>query len=144
MDGHARANRQKASGIAAKGMILRVHLLPALDHKWLDTIKSEDVQRLKRNLEVKSPKTVNNILAVLSVVLKKALEWEEIDRMPCAMKLLTATKRSTRFHDSTSTSDWSKRRGCSISPPISSCCWAVRRDCDAARWSRSNEAKSIS
>ena len=42
----------------------------------LDAIKSEDVQRLKRNLEAKSPETVNNILAVLSAPLKKAVEWE--------------------------------------------------------------------
>src|SRR5213076_2980049 len=59
LDGHARANRQKPSGIAAKEMILRVHLMPALGHKKLDAIKSKDVQRLKRNLEAKSPKTVN-------------------------------------------------------------------------------------
>jgi hypothetical protein len=39
-------------------MILRVHLLGALGHKRLDAIKSEDVQRLRRNLEAKSPKTV--------------------------------------------------------------------------------------
>jgi len=99
MDGHARANRQKPSGIAAKEMILRVHLLPALGHKRLDAIKSEDVQRLKRNLEAKSPKTVNNILAVLSVLLKKAVEWEVIERMACAVKLLPVTKGSTRFYD---------------------------------------------
>jgi hypothetical protein len=74
VDGHARANRQKPSGIAAKEMILRVHLVPAFGHKKLDAIKSEDVQRLKRNLEAKSPKTVNNVLAVLSVMLKKAVE----------------------------------------------------------------------
>ena len=30
IEGHARANRQKPSGIAAKEMILRVHLIPAL------------------------------------------------------------------------------------------------------------------
>ena len=47
VDGHARANRQKPSGIATKERILRVHLLPALGHRKLDTIKSEDVQRLK-------------------------------------------------------------------------------------------------
>jgi integrase len=99
MDGHARANRQKPSGIAAKEMILRVHLLPALGHKRLDAIKSEDVQRLKRNLDAKSPKTVNNILAVLSVLLKKAVEWEIIERMPCTVKLLPVTKGSTRFYD---------------------------------------------
>src|SRR5262245_57059471 len=44
LEGHARANRQKPSGIAAKEMILRVHLLPAFGHRRLDAIKSEDVQ----------------------------------------------------------------------------------------------------
>ena len=99
VDGHARANRQKPSGIAAKEMILRVHLVPALGHKKLDAIKSEDVQRLKRNLEAKSPKTVNNVLAVLSVLLKKAVEWEVIERMPCTVKLLPVSKGSTAFYD---------------------------------------------
>src|SRR6266545_7188385 len=99
MDGHARANQQKPSGIAAKEMILRVHLLPALGHKRLDAIKSEDVQRLKRNLEAKSPKTVNNVLAVLSVLLKKAVEWEVIEHMPCTVKLLPVSKGSTKFYD---------------------------------------------
>jgi integrase len=99
MDGHARANRQKPSGIAAKEMILRVHLLPMMGSKRLDAIKSEDVQRLKRHLEAKSPKTVNNVLAVLSVMLKKAVEWEVIDRMPCAVKLLPVSKGSTKFYD---------------------------------------------
>ena len=47
VEGHARANRQKPSGIAAKEMILRVHLIPALGHKRLDAISNEDVQRLK-------------------------------------------------------------------------------------------------
>jgi integrase len=99
LDGHARANRQKPSGIAAKEMILRVHLEPALGHRKLDAIKSEDVQRLKRDLEAKAPKTVNNILAVLSVLLKKAVEWEVIERMPCSIKLLPVPKGSTAFHD---------------------------------------------
>lgn len=99
MDGHARANRQKPSGIASKEMILRVYLLPALGHKPLNTIKTEDVQHLKRGLEAKSPKTVNNVLAVLSVMLKKAVEWEVIERMPCTVKLLPVSKGSTKFHD---------------------------------------------
>jgi integrase len=99
MQGHSRANRQKPSGIASKEMILRVYLLPALGHKRLDAIKSEDVQRLKGGLETKAPKTVNNVLAVLSVMLKKAVEWEVIERMPCTIKLLPVTKGSTKFHD---------------------------------------------
>ncbi len=57
------------------------------------------MQHLKRELEAKSPKTVNNVLAVLSVMLKKAVEWEGIDRMPCTVKLLPVSKGSTKFHD---------------------------------------------
>lgn len=99
IDGHAKANRQKPSGIAAKQMILRVHLVPAFGHKKLDAITNEDVQRLKLNLEAKSPKTVNNVLAVLSVLLKKAVEWGVIDRMPCSIKLLRVPKSPARFLD---------------------------------------------
>jgi hypothetical protein len=51
-------------------MILRVHLVPALGHKRLDAIKSEDVH-LKGRLSTKAAKTVNNILTVLNVLLKK-------------------------------------------------------------------------
>ena len=111
MDGHARANRQKPSGIAAKEMILRVHLLPALGHKRLDAIKSEDVQRLKRNLEAKSPKTVNNVLAVLSVLLKKAVEWEVIDAHAVHGEAPAGDARDRRGSTtSTSTNGSSKRR----------------------------------
>jgi len=53
LTGHARANRHKPSGIAAKEVILRVHLQRALGHRKLDAIKSEDVQHLKRELQVK-------------------------------------------------------------------------------------------
>lgn len=99
LDGYARANRQKASGVAAKEMIVRVHLTPALGDRRLDTILNEDVQRLKHRLLKKAPKTVNNILTVLNVILKKAVEWDVIERMPCTIKLLPVPKRSTRFYD---------------------------------------------
>src|SRR5262245_51662479 len=42
LDGYARANRQKPSGIAAKDSILRVHLIPMLGRKTLDAITTED------------------------------------------------------------------------------------------------------
>ena len=99
LDGHARANRQKPSGIAAKEMILRVHLVPALGHKRLDAITSEDVQHLKGRLSTKAAKTVNNILTVLNVMLKKAVEWDVIDRVPCTIRLLRVSKSSTFFYD---------------------------------------------
>jgi integrase len=99
LDGHARANRQKPSGIAAKEMIIRVHLAPLLGQKKLDAIKSEDVQQLKGRLSTKAAKTVNNIVTVLNVMLKKAVEWEVIDRMPCSIKLLSVPRASTSFYD---------------------------------------------
>jgi integrase len=99
IEGHARANRLKPSGIASKTAILRLYLIPAFGRRRLDAIKSEDVQRLKAQLEVKSPKTVNNVLTVLNVLLKKAVEWEVIERMPCTVKLLRVDKGKAAFHD---------------------------------------------
>lgn len=99
MDGYARANRQKPSGIAAKDTILRVHLIPALGTKRLDAIANEAVQRLKHDLRGKSVKTVNNVLTVLNVLLKKAVEWEVIERLPCSIRLLRIPRHSAGFYD---------------------------------------------
>jgi hypothetical protein len=99
IDGYARANRQKPSGIAAKESILGAHLLPTLGTRRLDGISSEDVQRLKSELQGKAPKTVNNVLTVLNVLLKKAIEWDVIDRMPCSIRLLPVPRPSAAFHD---------------------------------------------
>lgn len=98
LDGYARANRQKPSGIAAKQTILNVHLLPLLGTKKLDAITNEPVQRLKQALQHRSPKTTNNVLTVLNVLLKKAVEWDVIDRMPCAIRLLAIPKTAASFH----------------------------------------------
>jgi integrase len=99
LDGYARANRQKPSGIAAKETILNVHLVPMLGSKRLDAISNEAVQRLKHALRDKSPKTVNNVLTVLNVLLKKTVEWDVIDRMPCTIRLLPIPKPSAGFYD---------------------------------------------
>ncbi|MFN7970964.1 MAG: tyrosine-type recombinase/integrase [Acidobacteriota bacterium] len=96
---YARANRQKPSGVAAKEMILRVHLLPAIGGKKLDAIGNEDVQRLKRQLEKKAPKTANNVLTVLGRLLRVAVEWEVIEKMPCSIRLLPVPPRQAAFHD---------------------------------------------
>lgn len=100
IDGHARANQQKPGGIAQKELVLRVHLIPHLGQKRLDAIGPEDVQRLKLALNGKAPKTVNNVLTVLSTMLKKAVEWDVIDRMPCTIRLIKCSPRSMDFYDS--------------------------------------------
>ena len=99
LDGHARANRQKPSGIAAKKTILNTHLIPVLGPKKLDAITTEQVQQLKTCLKERAPKTVNNVLTVLNVLLKKAVEWDVIDRMPCVIGLLPIPKSAAAFHD---------------------------------------------
>ena len=81
VEGHARANRQKPSGIAAKEMIARVHLIPLLGDLTLDAISTERVQQLKATLRARAPKTVNNVLTVLNTVVKKAVEWGVIEQI---------------------------------------------------------------
>jgi hypothetical protein len=54
------------------------------------------VQHLKGRLSTKAAKTVTNILAVLNVLLKKAVDRDVIDRMPCAITLLPAPKTSPK------------------------------------------------
>jgi integrase len=99
IDGHARANRQKPSGIAAKETILNRHLIPMLGEKKLDSITNEDVQRLKHRLKEKAAKTVNNTLTVLNVLLKTAVEWGVIERHPCPIRLLPVPITPAQFHD---------------------------------------------
>jgi integrase-like protein len=69
---HAQANRQKPSGMASKETIIRMHLVPTFGTFQLDQISTADVQALKQRLSDKAPKTVNNVLTVLNVLLKKA------------------------------------------------------------------------
>lgn len=99
IDGYCRANRQKPSGIAAKETALRVHLVPAMGPTRLDEITNEDVQKFKASLADKRPKTVNNLLTVLNTLLRVAIEWGVIDRMPCSIKLLRTVQPVATFHD---------------------------------------------
>jgi integrase len=99
IDGHARANRHKPSGIAATESIMKWHLVPVLGAKRLDAITNEQVQKLKLALAQRAPKTVNNVLTLLSTLLKKAVEWGELDKLPCAVRLLPNPKKTMGFHD---------------------------------------------
>jgi len=99
VDGHARANRQKPGGIAHKETVIRVHLLPMFGNRRLNEISNEDVQRLKHALREKSPKTANNVPTVLSTLLKKAVEWNEMDQVPCIVRLVKTSSNSVKFFD---------------------------------------------
>jgi len=99
IEGYARANRQKPSGIAGKETILRVHLVPLFGAKKLDAITNEAIQLLKARLKDRAPKTVNNVLTVLNMLLKTAVNWAVIDRIPCTVRLLPTPQGSAGFHD---------------------------------------------
>jgi integrase len=99
VDGHVRANRHKPSGVNHKQIIFRNHLVPQLGTKRLDAITNEDVQRLKHRLQTKAVRTVNNVLSVLSMTLKKAVEWQVIEHMPCTVRLLKVPQGALGFFD---------------------------------------------
>ena len=108
LDGYARANRQKPSGIAAKETIL-CPFVPLLGQEAGRDHEREPVQQLKHQLRSKAAKTVNNVLTVLNVLLKKP--WNGMSstgcRAPSACCRPEAVGASTT---STSTSGWSRRR----------------------------------
>jgi integrase len=72
-------------------------LRPALRNEAAVMWKS--VQRLKSSLEHRSAKTVNNVLAVLSVLLRTAVEWDVITRVPCTIRLLRTSTNTASFYD---------------------------------------------
>ena len=99
IEGHAKANRLKPSGVTSKQSILRLHLVPALGDKPLAAITTEDVQHLKSSLSARSPKTVNNVLTVLNVLMRTAVERGLIDHVPCAIKMLRTPKTTAAFYE---------------------------------------------
>jgi hypothetical protein len=99
IEGYARANKHKASGVHAKERILHNHLYPQLGCRRLDAIEDEDVQSLEARLAERCAKTVNNVLLVLSRVLRIAVKWKVIDRMPCTIELLKTAKPTPAFYE---------------------------------------------
>jgi integrase len=93
------AERQKPSGINAKKIIFKKHLVPLLGSKKLDAITREDIQRVKTERVGMKPKTVNNILTTLGKMLRVAEDWEVITAMPCRVKMLKQQAPEMEFYD---------------------------------------------
>lgn len=96
---HCLAEQLKPSTIVSMRQVLNHRVVPRLGRKRLDEIASSDVQRLKGELSALSPKTVNNTLACLRVMLRKAEEWDVIGEVPCKIKLLKVHKEEMEFYD---------------------------------------------
>lgn len=71
---YCKADRQKHSTIVAKESILRTHLIPLFGAKPLNRITGLDVRTLKAKLKDAKAKTLNNVLTVLSSLLKAGAE----------------------------------------------------------------------
>lgn len=98
MENHVKANRQKHSVAVLKESHWKTHLRPALGRKRLDAITTEDVQALKRRLDGRSPKTVNNLLSTLAAVLKVAVQWGEV-RRTCDVALVKAPRPEMDWYE---------------------------------------------
>jgi integrase len=96
---HCTANRHKASGIERKQSVLKTYLYPHLGGKRLDEITDQDVQRLKVAMAKLAPKSANNVLTTLSMLLKVAAEWDVIDKVPCRIRMLKVQQKEAGFLD---------------------------------------------
>lgn len=94
---YAKANRQKPRAIESKECILRLHWVPRIGSRPLNLIRDEDIQRLKADLADYEPKTVNNILSTLSVLLKVAKKWRLLEHLPCSIEPLPMERPQMSF-----------------------------------------------
>ncbi len=81
----------KPSEQRTKKIVFDNHLIPAFGRKRLDEITVRDIDRFKSQKlsQGRSPKTVNNYLAILSRCLVIAVEWEELEKTPKIKMLKT-------------------------------------------------------
>lgn len=93
IDEYAVANRLKPCTIENKKIIIRNYLVPTLGSRPLDKLTEADVQRLKAAHADQAPASVNNILTLLSTLLKTAIEWNVIASMPKIRKLKKQPQR---------------------------------------------------
>lgn len=96
---HYLANRKKASTVKAAKSIADTHLIPRLGSRSLDAIATADVQALKGALAHRGPKTVNNVLSVLSRALRCAVEWEVLPALPCRFGLLKVNETERDWYE---------------------------------------------
>ena len=109
-----------------------------MSRQRLDAITNEDVQRLKHRLQNKAIRTVNNVLSVLSMTLKKAVEWQAIEHMPCTVRLLKVPQGALGFYDFEEYESLVKAAATSDHTHSWSYCSAAMRGYAAAKCARSS------
>ncbi len=96
------ANKQKPSTIESKQATFDGRLLPLLGGLRLDEIGEEQVQRVKADMKDCKPKTINNVLCILSKALKVAIKWKKstgLTAMPVQIEPLKGAGAEVRFYE---------------------------------------------
>ncbi len=98
---YLKANRRKPRTIAEYENILDYYLYPRFGNRRLDSFTKPDVQRLKGDLEDLAPSTVNNVLTVLSTLLRYASddEVQVIPAMPVTIKHLKVAPTEVEYYE---------------------------------------------
>jgi len=99
---HVEARQQAASTRHNYINIYKTHLGPRLGAKRLDEVTSDDIAEMTAYLSSggREAKTVNNVLSVLSSVLRKAYEWKVTKVAPPVVALLSVdTAPEREFYD---------------------------------------------
>lgn len=99
MEQHCRADRLKPSSIARMECSFKHHIQPELGKVPLDQVTAARIQKLKAAMAHLQPKSVNNVLSPISMMLKKAVEWKVIDEMPCHIRLLKVTLSEPAWYE---------------------------------------------
>lgn len=95
----ARANRQRPSTIQHKEIQLRAYILPVLGRLRLDEINDAEIARLKGEHTALAASTLNNMLALLRLMLGTAKTWGVIDDVPEIRRVKTPPE-NTDFYTS--------------------------------------------
>lgn len=98
-EGYMQANQRKPTTLRTYRSIYRVHLEPVLGAKRLDEIGDEALATLRLRLKSHAPKTVNNVVLVLSVMLGAAVQWNVIARKGCNPEMLKTQRPDLEFYE---------------------------------------------
>ncbi|MCA9637637.1 MAG: site-specific integrase [Myxococcales bacterium] len=95
----ARANRQRPSTIQHKEIQLRAYILPVLGRLRLDEITEAEIARLKAEHTKLAASTLNNMLALLRLMLGTAKTWGVVSDIP-EIKRVKTPPETTDFYTS--------------------------------------------
>jgi integrase len=96
---HCEALRQKPSVLSYKRGLLRKWIVPRMGDLPMDAISNARISALKSDLSVVGWSAGNNVLRCLSNLLRVAVEFGEIEALPCTITTFKRTRVERGFYD---------------------------------------------